>query len=78
MHRVDFQTAMFIKGVVSDSNDNIFLWHESEDIKDKRVFFPQNSVLIPILCLQVMHDYVHWHCSIDYCVKFILINKNLC
>ena len=25
--------------------------------------------LIPILRLQVMHDYVHWHCSIDYCVK---------
>ena len=34
--------------------------------------------LIPILHLQVMHDYVHWHCSIDYCVKLILINKNLC
>ena len=28
--------------------------------------------VIPILHLQVMHDYVHWHRSIDdmYCVKF--------
>ena len=26
-----------------------------------------------------MHDnYLHWHCFIDYCVKLILINKNLC
>ena len=24
---------------------------------------------------QVMHDYVHWHCSIDYCVKLSLVNK---
>ena len=26
----------------------------------------------------VMYDYVHWHCSIDYCVKISLIDKNLC
>ena len=25
-----------------------------------------------------MHDYVHWHRSIDYCVELILIDKNLC
>ena len=25
--------------------------------------------LIPILCLQVMLYYVHWHCSIDYYVE---------
>ena len=25
-----------------------------------------------------MHNYVHWHCSIDYCVKLILIDENLC
>ena len=30
--------------------------------------FPKLFHLIPILCKQVevMHDYVHWHCSIDY------------
>ena len=25
-----------------------------------------------------MHDYVHWHCSINYCVKLSLINETLC
>ena len=34
--------------------------------------------LIPNLRLQGMHDYVHWHCPIDYCVKLILLGKNLC
>ena len=34
--------------------------------------------LIPILRLQVTHDYVHWHCSTDYCVELILVNKILC
>ena len=24
-----------------------------------------------ILRLQVMHDYVHWHISVDYCIKLI-------
>ena len=24
------------------------------------------------------HDYVHWHYSIDSCVKLILIDENLC
>ena len=27
------------------------------------------SVDLNFLCLQLMHDYVYWHCSIDYCVK---------
>ena len=34
--------------------------------------------LIPILGLQVMHDYVQWHCSIDYCVKLSFVDKTLC
>ena len=34
--------------------------------------------LIPILRLQVMRDIVHWHCSIDHCVKLIPIDKKLC
>ena len=36
--------------------------------KKKNGLFPKCQ-LIPILCLQVMHDYLHWHCSINYCVK---------
>ena len=54
-----------ITGIVSDSN-NIFLQHESEDINTKRLF--PKFQLMPILRLQVMHDYVHWHCSIDFCM----------
>ena len=42
-----------IKWIFSDSN-NIFLWHESENI-NKKSLFPKFQ-LIPIL--QVMHDYV--------------------
>ena len=34
--------------------------------------------LIQILCLQVTHDYVHWHCSIDFCVKSFLVDETLC
>ena len=26
----------------------------------------------------LMHDYVHWHCSIEYCFKLILVDKTLC
>ena len=37
----------------------------------KKSYF-QNSVLR----LQVMHDYVHWHCSIDS-ITLILIDKNI-
>ena len=35
---------------------------------------------IPILLLQAMDDYVHWHCSImiDYCVKLSLVDETLC
>ena len=62
---------VMIKGIVSNSN-NIFLWHKSEDI-NKRLF--PKFQLIPILSLQVMHDYVHWHCSKDYCVKLSLVDK---
>ena len=47
-----------IKRIFSDSN-NILLWHESEDINQKRLF--PKFQLIPILPFQVMHDYV-FHC----------------
>ena len=53
------QTKVFcvedIKGIFSDSN-NIFLWHESEDI-NKKSLFPKFQ-LIPILRFQVMNGYV--------------------
>ena len=32
---------------------------------------------IPMLHLQVMHNYVYWHCSIDYCVEVSLVDKTL-
>ena len=55
-----------LKGIFSDSN-NIFLWHESEDI-NKKSLNPKFQ-LIPILRFQVMHDYV---CFIS--VKIALIS----
>ena len=54
-----------VKGIFSDSN-NIFLWHESEDI-NKKSLFPKFE-LIPILRFQVMHDYVCFIAPIGYCV----------
>ena len=60
--------------IVSDYN-NIFVLHKSEDINKNRLF--QKLQLILILCLQVMHDYVHWHCSTDYSVKLSLGHETL-
>ena len=57
-----------IKGIFTDSN-NIFLWHKSEGINKKKLF--PKFQLIQIFGLQVMHDFVYWHSSIDYCVKLI-------
>ena len=53
------------KGIFSDSN-NIFLWHESEDI-NKKNSFPKFQ-LIPILHFQVIHDYVCFIAPINYCI----------
>ena len=36
----------------------------------------QKFQLIPISSVQVLHDYVHWRCSVDYCVKGILSDSN--
>ena len=58
-HASDCHCANFViskpqvKGIVSDSN-NIFLWHESEDI-NKESLFPTFQ-LGPISHFQVMHD----------------------
>ena len=51
-----------VKGIVTDSN-NIFLWHESEDI-NKKSLFPKFQV-IPSSNFQVMHDYVRFIAPID-------------
>ena len=32
-------------------------------------FFLQFIYLFSVLHVQVMHDYVYWQCSIDYCVE---------
>ena len=42
--------------------------------KKKTQLFPTFQ-LIPILSLHIMHDYVHWHYSIDHCVKLSLVDK---
>ena len=68
-----------MKGIVSDSNN--FLWHESEGInnnnnKKKEEKNPKFQ-LIQIVRLQVVHDYVHWHCSIACCVKLSLVDETL-
>ena len=55
IHRFLFVFSLLLKGIISDSN--IFLQHESEDIY-KKSLLPKFK-LIPILRLQVRHDYVH-------------------
>ena len=59
-----------LKGITSDSN--IFLYGMNQKMllkkKEKKSLLPKFK-LISILHLQVVHDCVHWHCSIDYCVK---------
>ena len=55
------------KGMFSDSINNIFSCYESEDINQKSLF--PKFQLIPILCFQVMHDYVCFIAPIDYCVE---------
>ena len=37
-------------------------------ILTKKRLFPKFQ-LVPLFRLQVMHDYVHWYCAIDYCVR---------
>ena len=61
-----FVYVLVVKGIVSDSN-NIFLWHESEDI-NKKSLFPKFQ-LIPMSRFQVMHNYVCFIAPIDFCVE---------
>ena len=55
-----------IKGIVSDFN-NIFLWHESDDINKKKSLSPKFQ-LTPISRFQVMQDYACFVAPIDFCV----------
>ena len=55
-----------VKGIFSDFH-NIICKHESEDINQKSSF--PKFQLIPILCFQVMHDYVRFIAPVDYCVE---------
>ena len=41
----------------------------------KKSLFPKFQLIL-ILPLQVMHDYVVFHCSIDCCVESSLLNDN--
>ena len=61
-----YSAMAYIKGIVSDSND-IFLWHESEDVNKKSVF--PKFQLIPILHFQIIHDYMCFIAPIDYCIE---------
>ena len=57
-------------------NPNIILWHESDEIKKKGSF--QNFSWFQFY-LQVMYDYVRWHCrSVDYWFEISLVNKIFC
>ena len=67
--------VVFVKGIFSDCN-NIFLWHESEDIHTKKSLFPKFQ-LIPLLHFQVMHEYVHFIAPIGYCVEKSLVRDFL-
>ena len=60
-----------VKGIVSDSNNNIF--HDMNQMIPTKKKEKKNH----LIHLQVMHDYVHWYFSIDYCVRLILVNGAL-
>ena len=56
---------MILTASFYDMNQNIFF---------KKKLFPQ-FLLIAILHFQVMHNYIHWHCPIDYHIELILVDQ---
>ena len=40
----------------------------NQKIEKKKSLLPKFKLIL-YLHLQVMHNYVHWHCSMDYCVE---------
>ena len=61
------------------NSDNYITSHISNWKEVKRIFSDSNNILLwRELHLQVMHDCVHWHCSIDYYVKLSLVDETLC
>ena len=65
---------------------NIFLWNESDDINNnnnnkkekKKKVISKMPVDSTFMFTSLMHDYVHWNCSIHYCIRLILINETSC
>ena len=62
------------KGIVCDFN-NIFLWQKLKDInkkkkkKKKKKGYIQNFSWFQFYIYRLRMIYVHWRCSIDYCVN---------
>ena len=44
---------------------------------EPKKLFPKFQLILTVR-LQIMHDYVHWNCSIDYCVKLSLLDETIC
>ena len=63
-----------VKGIASDFLTTSF-YDIHQKILTKKGYFKNFS--FPILRLQVTDDYVHWHCSMDYCVKSSLVDKTM-
>ena len=62
-----------IKEIVSDSN-NIFLWHESEDISKKYIF----KISVDSNFAFSSYDYVCFIAPTDYCVAQNLVYETFC
>ena len=60
-----------IKQTVSDSNNIFFITYQKILTKKVTGKISDDSNL----GLQVMNNYVHWHCSTDYCVKLNPVNE---
>ena len=61
MHSFLWSVWISVTEIASESN--IFYDTNQKILQKKGFIFPR------ILHLQVMHDYVHWYCSLDCCVK---------
>ena len=70
---VRFILCLLLIGIFSDPN-NIFIWIRR--YKQKK---PISKISVDSnFMLQVMHDDVVFHCSIDHCVELSLVDETLC
>ena len=64
-------TELLLKYIMTHFKKSVILrtsfYDTNQKILMKKGLFPKFH-LIPILRLQVIHDCVLWHCSIDHCV----------